>query len=109
MSKSIIQEEKECYICNNFNFPKAQLISYKNCVMGIEKHHIFFGSANRKLSEKYGLTVYLCTEHHRVGKYAVHRNINTDLMLKQMAQKIFMKKKDKTIEDFIKIFGKNYL
>lgn len=56
MSKSIIQKKKECIICNSLN---------------VEEHHVFFGTANRKLSEKYGLKVYLCAEHHR-GTRGVH-------------------------------------
>ena len=56
MSKSIIQKKKECIICNSLN---------------AEEHHVFFGTANRKLSEKYGLKVYLCAEHHR-GTRGVH-------------------------------------
>lgn len=40
--KSIIQREKQCLICGSWN---------------IEDHHIFFGNANRKQSEKYGLKV----------------------------------------------------
>lgn len=31
----------------------------------VEVHHIMYGTANRKLSDKYGLIVPLCQEHHR--------------------------------------------
>jgi hypothetical protein len=46
--KSIIKGDSEdrCYICGRAEW--------------IERHHIFNGTANRKKSEKYGLTVHLC-------------------------------------------------
>lgn len=92
--KSIIQYTKKCFRCEN-----------PHC----EDHHIFFGTANRKLSEKYGLKIWLCESHHRLGNQAVHKNKDWDLKIKRMAQKKFMEHYDKTREDFIKIFGKNYL
>jgi hypothetical protein len=71
----------------------------------VEEHHVFIGTANRKLSDKYGLTVYLCAEHHR-GNNGVHHNAGLDLKLKQMAQSRFEEVYPEL--DFIKIFGKNY-
>ena len=50
MSKSILQNEKECYICGLY-YP-------------VEEHHVYFG-ANRKISEQNGFKVWLCAEHHR--------------------------------------------
>ena len=91
--KSIIQKSKDrCFLCGR----QAQ-----------EEHHIFFGTANRKLSEKYGIKVYLCTECHRVGKYAVHNNKETDMKLKIIGQKKFEEKYPKLC--FLTIFGRNYL
>ena len=79
-----------------------------------EEHHIFYGSANRALSEAYGLKVYLCSMHHQYAfgnnPDAIHGNptsSDTDLMLKRIAQRKF--EEDHTREDFVKIFGKNYL
>lgn len=99
--KSIIQKKKEyCYICN--------MIGQKAHRSSLEEHHIF-GGPNRKVSEKYGLKVYLCPEHHQFGKDAVHKNPNTgfDYTLKQIGQQKF----DEAYPylDFIKIFGKKYL
>ena len=71
--KSIIQTERECYICKT-----------PYC----EDHHIF-GAANRKNSETYGLKVWLCPEHHR-GKYSPHFDQVLDGELKQMAQEKFL-------------------
>lgn len=92
--KSIIQKHKNhCFVCQQQGT--------------LEEHHIFFGS-NRKLSEKYGLKVPLCYEHHR-GTNGVHGKNGKQLneKLKQIAQRRF--EQDHTREDFIKIFGKNYL
>ena len=50
MADSILQSERCCYFCES--------------VIGLEEHHIFAGVANRRISEKYGLKVWLCHEHH---------------------------------------------
>ena len=71
--ESIIQKEKQCYICHS---------PY------VEEHHIFFGTANRKLSEKYGLKVWLCPEHHR-GRFGVHHFKYLDDVLKDTAREKF--------------------
>lgn len=74
----------------------------------IEEHHIFFGNPRRKISEKYGLKVWLCTKHHR-GTNGVHgkNGHELDLKLKEIAQKKYEKKH--TREDFIQLMGKNYV
>lgn len=73
----------------------------------VQEHHVIFGSANRKLSEKYGLKVYLCLEHHEESKEAVHKNAEIALILKKEAQKCFEEHYPNL--SFLKIFGKNYL
>lgn len=78
------------------------------CGRPAEWHHVFGGSGNRKLSDKYGYIVPLCPEHHRTGTFAVHRNRGTDLMIKQRAQKHF-EDHNGTREEFIKIFGRSWL
>jgi len=90
--KSIIQEDTNyCFVCGRY---------------GTEIHHIFFGTSNRKMSDKYRCVVGLCYEHHR-GNSGVHHNRELDLELKRMAQKRFQ---DICPEyDFLAIFGKNYL
>lgn len=74
--KSIIQDEKKCFITGQTYW--------------LECHHIFFGRANRKLSEKYGLKVWLTRELHR-GINGVHFNRELDLKLKRIAQEKFEK------------------
>lgn len=93
--KSIMQKNKECYICGK--------------TYGLEKHHVIFGNSNRKWSDKYGLTVWLCGETcHRNGPQAPHRNRISDLKLKQDAQRAFESRFGDR-EKFREIFGKSYL
>ena len=91
---SIIQHVKECYICGR-----------TSC---LEDHHIFFGIKNRENSEKYGLKVWLCVQHHRGGA-GVHKNRSLDLEIKADAQRAAMKKYAWSIKDFINIFGRTYI
>ena len=94
--KSIIQkDETKCFICGR-----------NGGYWGLDTHHVFFG-ALRKKSDEYGLTVRLChIECHLEG---VHKNAKIDRKLKQIAQKRAMKHYGWTTDDFIRIFGKNYL
>lgn len=91
--KSIIQDKRECLVCGGWN---------------VEEHHIYFGVAKRKLSEEYGLKVWLCPTHHR-GTIGVHGKDGhkLDLELKQLGQKAF--EWQHTRDEFIKTFGRNYL
>lgn len=96
--RSIIQEpDHRCYFC--------QLLGdYSEKV--VEVHHAIFGTSGRKLSEKYGLKVYLCPYHHRTGKASVHQNAKLAAYVKDIAQRRF--EEFHTDEDFYLIFGKNY-
>lgn len=89
---SIMQTKKECFICE----------SRKN----LESHHIFGGTANKKISEKHGLKAWLCYEHHR-GNDGVHLNRMVDLTLKAAGQKKF--EEEHTREEFRTEFGKSWL
>lgn len=71
-----LQKNVECFQCG--------------CAQQIHRHHIFFGNANRAMSEKYGLTVYLCLEHHE-GNTGVHYNIELDEQLREFAKSEFIK------------------
>lgn len=74
---------------------------------GTEIHHVFFGTANRKLSDKYGWVVGLCYDHHR-GRFGVHNgNKELDLKLKRMAQKKFIEMHSES--EYFAVFGRNYL
>ena len=74
-----------------------------------EVHHLLFGMGNRKLSEQYHLTVNLCPECHRTGPKAVHNNAEVANSLRAYGQKQWMEKTGGSIDDFRRIFGKNYL
>ena len=98
--ESIIQKDKtHCFICGmNSNLEP------------LDCHHCFEGNPNRKLSEKYGLKVYLHHSRcHIFGENSVHRNAKVDRAVKRIAQKKAMKHYGWTTDDFIRIFGKNYL
>lgn len=88
-------EKRECLICGSTANPHT--------------HEVFFGTANRKLSIKYGLCVCLCARHHNMSNEGVHFNKALDTKLKVHAQKIAMKHYGWTVDDFREIFGKNYL
>lgn len=88
----------ECFLCGKNGWSDK-----------LDRHHIF-NKHNRNKSEKYGLVVYLChNECHIFGKNAVHNNRDVDLKLKQYGQQKAMEEQGWTKEDFIKVFGKNYL
>jgi hypothetical protein len=93
-----------CYICMQL---KNNFTQYE-CA---EEHHIFFGTSKRKLSEEYGLKVYLCRAHHRGdikgNKEAVHHNQNINMLLRAAGQRAF--ERTHTREEFIKIFQENHL
>lgn len=74
--KSIMQnlDEPRCYVCG----------SSRN----LEEHHVMSGSANRRLSERYGLKVLLCAEDHR-GALGVHNHYVLKERLEKDAQKAF--------------------
>lgn len=91
MARSIVQSYKECFFCKT--------------TLGLHKHHIF-GGINRKLSEKYGLWVYLCVYHHTGSNDSVHMNREIEIWLKRYAQIRFERKH--TREEFIEIFGKSW-
>lgn len=100
--KSIMHDKKDgtCYLC--------MLLHEDYSRKQTQEHHVFYGTANRKLSEKYGLKVYLCHAHHTYdgSKEAVHRNHEIDIRLKILAQTEFEAKYP--VLSFRAIFGKDY-
>lgn len=92
--KSVLQKKKECWVCGT--------------ELGLHDHHIIFGTANRRKSEKYGLKVWLCPQHHNMSGAGVHHNRVLDLKLKQMAQRHY-EEYIGTREAFIIDFGKSYI
>lgn len=91
--KSVIQSEKECFVCKT--------------TLNLHCHHIYGGNPNRRISEKYGLKVYLCQQHH-TGDRGVHFNKDLDLKLKVMAQEYYEAHYGNRNE-FINAFGRSYI
>ena len=89
----IVEDMEHCYVCGK-PYP--------------EMHHCIHGTANRKLSEKFGLKIPLCHTHHRTGIDAPHRSAMADLHYKQMAQRYFEEHHGNR-EMFRQIFGKSWL
>ena len=90
--KSIMTKISDyCYVCGR----PAQHI-----------HHIYFGTANRRLSTKYHLVIPICESCH-TGPHGVHFNRELDLQLKRMGQVAF--RREYPDKDFVAIFGRNYL
>ncbi len=102
MKKSILHNKKDrtCFLCMLLHDDD----SIKN---NLHEHHVFSGWANRKLSERHGLKVYLCVQHHEIGREAVHQNAEINKMLQAYAQRAFERKFPE--KDFRRIFGRNYI
>ena len=88
--------------------PKSDLYSTER-YGNLHRHEIFFGSGKRQLSIDYGLVVFLTPEMHNMSNNGVHFNRAFDLELKRLGQQAAMEYYGWTTQEFIKIFGKNYL
>lgn len=94
--KSLIQENKVCYLCGS--------------TKDLHVHHIFNGRSYRDKSEKDGMKIYLCPLCH----YKVHTNSKKH---KENTLLVDLKVKGQMIweglygnrEAFIKRYGKSYL
>lgn len=91
---SIIQKKKECFVCHSQRF--------------LETHHVFYGTANRKISDRLGLVIWCCPACHR-GPAGVHHNHDLDMKIKRISEKAFMEHYGKTEDEFRQVFGKSYL
>lgn len=74
----------------------------------LERHHIFSGT-RRAISEKYGATIMLCHECHNEPPNGVHFNKTRRLQVQARGQSKVMFEQKWTKEQFIKVFGKNYI
>ena len=94
MVKSILQDEKKCYITGQTN--------------NLHLHHIYRG-VNRKISDKLGFVVYLAGWLHNQSDDGVHgkNGKELDLMLKRHCQMKFEESHSR--EEFMAIIGRNYL
>ena len=94
MSISLMSDNKQCLVCGRTD--------------NLHRHHIFYGRANRKLSEKYGCWCWLCAEHHNMSTQGIHFNKILDVQVKQLCQREWEEIYG-TREDFRAVFGKSYL
>ena len=94
MSKSLLQEEKACYITGSTS--------------NLHRHHCF-GSFNRKKSEKYGMWIYLRSDWHNLSDYGIHFDKELDLRVKRLAQALLEAEEGWNRERFIKEFGRSWL
>ncbi len=93
MAKSIMQREQESYLSGRTD--------------SLEEHHIFYGQGRRKLSERYGLKVWLTHDEHNEPPDGVHFNQAARRALERAGQEAFERKYPEL--NFMRIFGKNYL
>ena len=68
-------------------------------------HHMCHGVANRKVADREGCVCGLCEPCHS----ALHDKGYHDKDLIQDAERAWLEYNSATIEDWIKVFGKNYL
>ena len=90
--KSILQDEKRCYLCG--------------AVADLERHHIMAGVANRPISERCGLWVWLCHRCH-TGTDGAQYDPEKNRQLKADAQEAFEKVYGRS--EWMKLFRKSYL
>ena len=92
-SKSIMQQgDPRCYLCGRRT--------------DLERHHVMAGTANRPLSEKFGLWVWLCHNCH-TGKAGAQYDREKAECLKQLEQIAFEAKHSHS--EWMETFRKNYL
>lgn len=86
--KSILQNKKECYLCRK----KADLVGWDEELSekGLHRHHIVFGTADRNISEQYGVWCWVCADkHHEHGPESPHQNREVAELLIKDAQEKF--------------------
>ena len=79
---------------------------------GLNRHEIFhedMGGKLRARSKMSGLWVYLCHDTCHQGPNGVHANAELDDRLKREGQRCAMEEYGWTTEQFVYLFGKNYL
>ena len=95
MTQSIISNKKECFRCHT--------------ISNLHKHHIFFGTANRKKSDKDGCWIWLCGIHHNLSNAGIHFDKEYDLKIKKLTEEKWLEYYDEDVKSFINRYGRNYL
>ena len=91
---------KQCFMCGRYAYT--------------ERHHIFGGTANRRLSEEDGLVVNLCPDCHNRPPNGVHFNRENMQKLHEYGERLYIERQDgltweEAKEAFMKRYGKNYI
>ena len=95
VQKIKLQHQRDCWICGT--------------VYNLESHHIF-GGANRSKSEKYGLKMWLCHNHHNENipnDPGIHFNPKVMDFVQRKVQRKFEEIYSREL--FISEFGRSYL
>lgn len=92
---SILQDEKVCYLTGSTN--------------NLDCHHVFFGNANRRISDENGFWVWLRHDFHIADSpnKTPHNDVTLDKYLKKMCQEKF--EETHTRDEFMELIGRNYL
>lgn len=88
---SIVQTERECYICKRTG--------------DLARHEPLDGIGRRSKSKELGLWVCLCPYHHRMS----HNDRQLQDELREDCERAALRVYGWTIQDFIDEFGKNYI
>lgn len=96
---------------NEFCIMKDNLPYYRNFRFeGSERHEIFEGrTGNRQKSIEDGLVIFTLPELHRTSKNSIHLAPKKWEWLKQLAEKTWCEYYNKTPDDFLKRYKRNYL
>jgi hypothetical protein len=70
--RTLYSEERECIRCERPD---------------VHRHHIFYGTGRRDVSEREGCWAYLCGPHHNLSRHGVHFDHGYDEWLKKDCQR----------------------
>lgn len=78
--------------------------------LGSERHEIFEGrTGNRNKSIEDGLVIFTTPEIHRINKDSIHLSPKKWIWLKELAEKTWCEYYNKTSDEFLERYHKNYL
>lgn len=103
MNKSILQDEKCCFITGR--------------TTDVALHHIYGGNPNRKISTEQGFFVFLDPYFHNMSNEGVHSNHAFDITLKKLCQQVYEDKlmldqgisRESARDRFMKLIGRSYI
>jgi hypothetical protein len=94
------EDRRRCWLCMMLYHDYSEKA-------GLHRHHIFGGTALRRISEAEGFYVWLCPYHHEFGRMSVHRDIAARRALQMEAQRRY--EETHTREEFMRLTGRSYL